>query len=175
MGWNSLSGNTWGPSCTPRYNGAPVYLVIDPAGVARSEIGEESVLLALRRMGFAAVTAQTNAIAPRLRAVEKWLQQSIGGKAAILFDAEHCPTLILAMASRYRYKKRKDGSIEELHPEKLHPFSDCCDSLQYSCLGAQTTSGPRPCGRFGPKAMQKSEPRPPGAGRNQLTLACFWP
>lgn len=123
---------------SPRYNGAPVYLVIDPAGVARSEIGEESVLLALRRMGFAAVTAQTNAIAPRLRAVEKWLQQSIGGKAAILFDAEHCPTLILAMASRYRYKKRKDGAIEELHPEKLHPYSDQVDSLQYSCLGGST-------------------------------------
>lgn len=121
-----------------RYNGIPIYLVIDPAGIARGEIGEESVLLALRRLGYSAVPAQTNNIAPRLRAVEKWLQQSCEGKGAMLFDAEHCPTLVLAMGSRYRYRRKKDGSLDDVKPDKSHPYSDLVDALQYACLGGST-------------------------------------
>jgi hypothetical protein len=119
-----------------RYRGLPMYIILDPAGRNKSEIGEESVLMALKRMGFTAVLASTNNIAPRLRVVDSWLQMQIGGQAALRFCPQNCPTLVLSMGSRYRFKKRKDGTLDEGNPEKLHPYSDLADCLQYALLGS---------------------------------------
>lgn len=119
----------------PKFAGCPVYLVIDPAGRNRGDIGEESVLAALKRMGFPAVLASTNDISPRLRAVDTWLQKQIGGSAAIRFDQESCPVLVLSMASRYRFKKKRTTGALEDSPDKNHPYSDLADALQYACLG----------------------------------------
>lgn len=122
---------------TPRFAGLSGYLVLDPICVRRSEVGEESVLSACRDAGYQAVPAQTNNIAPRLRAVDKFLNKQAGGKAAILFDPVYCKTSILCMQSKYRYKRKKDKTLED-KPEKLHPYSDLMDSLQYACLGTDT-------------------------------------
>jgi hypothetical protein len=121
-----------------RFAGCPVYLVIDPSGITKSSIGEESTLAALTRMGFVAILAQTNMIEPRLRAVDTWLQKQLGGKGAIQFDKTHCPVLVLAMGSRYRFRKKKKDQQLEVKPDKNHPFSDLCDGLQYACLGGST-------------------------------------
>jgi hypothetical protein len=67
----------------------------------------------------------TNKIDPRLRAVEKFLVEQRNGGPAILFDPVHAYELILAMQSRYRYKIRKDKTLED-KPEKKHPWSDYC-------------------------------------------------
>jgi hypothetical protein len=112
-----------------------VYCVIDPSSIKRSEIGEESVLQALNRLGFPAVCARTNAIDPRLRAVEKWMSRLEGGTAGLRMDKQWCPSLITAVGSKYRYKKLKTGELD-LKPEKGHPWSDLADGLQYACLGA---------------------------------------
>lgn len=117
----------------PEYNRIPVGVCGDPAGIARSQIGEESVFQALKRMGLAAQPAPTNAIDPRLRAVEKWLLQQRDGGGAILISPR-CVNLIAALRSKYRYAKRKDGELQPL-PEKKHPWSDIADALQYACLG----------------------------------------
>lgn len=115
------------------YQRLPVGVVGDPSGVARSQIGEESVFQALKRLGFSAQQAQTNAIDPRLRAVEKWfLQQREGGPAIII--SPKCTMLIRALQSKYRYAKQKDGELKPL-PEKTHPWSDLADGLQYAVLG----------------------------------------
>lgn len=121
----------------PKYARLPVGVVGDPSGVARSQIGEESVFAALKRMGFASQPAQTNAIDPRLRAVEKWLLQARDAGPAFLISS-HCTTLIAAMASRYRYARQKDGELKPL-PEKSHPWSDIADALQYGVLGHSGT------------------------------------
>jgi len=105
-----------------RLNG---YMVLDPAGRTRSQIGEESVLSAVQRHGYEAILAMTNSIDPRIRAVEKFLSGQKGGGPAILIDADGCPMLILALQSRYRYKLKKNKEYEE-KPEKLHPWSDLC-------------------------------------------------
>ena len=111
----------------------PVGVVGDPSGVARSQIGEESVFQALKRLGFSAQQAQTNAIDPRLRAVEKWfLQQREGGPAVLISPT--CETLVKALQSKYRYAKKKDGELHPL-PEKTHPWSDIADAFQYAVLG----------------------------------------
>lgn len=117
----------------PKYSRLPVGVVGDPSGVARGQVGEESVFAALKRLGYASQPAQTNLIDPRLRAVEKWLLQARDGGPAFLVSP-HCVTLITALSSRYRYARKKDG---ELHPspEKSHPWSDIADALQYAVLG----------------------------------------
>lgn len=116
-----------------KYARLPVALVGDPSGIARGQIGEESVFKALGRLGFASQPAQTNLIEPRLRAVEKWLLQQRDGGAALLISP-HCTNLVRAMQSRYRYDRLKDGQLKPL-PTKAHPWSDIADALQYAALG----------------------------------------
>ena len=116
-----------------KYARLPVGLVGDPSGVARGQVGEESVFRALTRLGFASQPAQTNLIEPRLRAVEKWLLQQRDGGAALLISP-HCTNLIRAMQSRYRYERLKDGQLKPM-PTKAHPWSDIADALQYGVLG----------------------------------------
>jgi hypothetical protein len=126
---------------SPRFHGKPMYIVGDPSGTKKSEIGERSVFSMLRGLGFESVPAQTNHIKPRLDAVEKWLLMQREGKAAILFDPVHCPELIVALKHKYRYRARKDGELED-KPHKIRPWADLADSLQYACLGtAQNLMG----------------------------------
>lgn len=117
----------------PKYARLPIGLCGDPSGVAKSQIGEESVFQVLSRKGYSAQPAQTNAIDPRLRAVEKWLLQQRDGGAALLISPS-CERLILAYQARYRFAKKKDGELQPL-PEKKHPWSDLADAHQYAMLG----------------------------------------
>ena len=58
------------------------------------------------------------------------------GQAALQINRAGCPTLIRALGNNYRYRRRRDGQLDDV-PEKLHPWSDICDALQYFCLGTQ--------------------------------------
>lgn len=117
-----------------RYLGKSIAIIGDPAGRAKSSLGEESNFDALRRMGFAAFPAPTNDIDPRIRAIETWLLKAADGGAAILVDAARCPTTIRALAGGYRYAKTKAGQRKPL-PEK-NEYSHVIDALQYACLAA---------------------------------------
>jgi hypothetical protein len=120
----------------PEFHRLPVGVVGDPSGSIRSQIGEESIFDALKRLGFRSQPASTNQIAPRLRAVEKWFMQQRDGGPAILISPR-CVNLIRALRSKYRYAKRKDGQLHPL-PVKDHPWSDIVDALQYAALGHST-------------------------------------
>ena len=120
---------------TSRYHGIPVYGVCDPSSNHPTEYGEESVIQMLNRLGIPTVPAVTNKLDPRLRSVDAWLMRQFEGKAAMLFDREHCPNLILAMQSRYRFKKKKSTGELDNTPEKTNPWADLADGLQYACLG----------------------------------------
>lgn len=117
----------------PEYQRLPVGVVGDPSGVTRSQIGEESIFMALKRLGFSSQPAQTNNIDPRLRAVEKWFLQARETGPAILISPV-CVRLIAALRSKYRYDKKKDGELHPL-PAKSHPWSDVADAFQYMILG----------------------------------------
>jgi hypothetical protein len=147
---------------TPRFQGKPVYIVGDPAGVAKSQVGERSVFSMLKTLGFEAVPAQSNHIKPRLDAVERWLLMQRDGKAAMLFDPVHCPKLIMAMKGKYRYKARTDGELED-KPSKTRPWSDLADALQYGCLGTATNLMGRVMDRIHRRSKAKSQPMPTGA------------
>jgi hypothetical protein len=116
-----------------KYQRLPTGVVGDPSGVTRSQVGEESVFMALKRLGLANQPAQTNNIDPRLRAVEKWFLQSREAGPAILISP-NCVKLISALRSKYRYDKKRDGELQPA-PAKTHPWSDVCDALQYAVLG----------------------------------------
>jgi hypothetical protein len=118
---------------TPKYARLPMGVVGDPSGMARGQIGEEHVFEALSRLGFARQPAQTNLIDPRLRAVDKVLQQSRDGGPALLISPT-CTRLIPALASKYRFDKKKDGELQP-SPAKTHPWSDIADAFQYMVLG----------------------------------------
>ena len=143
----------------PKYARLPIGIVGDPSGVARGQVGEESVFKALARLGFSAQPAQTNLIDPRLRSVEKWMLQQRDGGAAMLISP-HCYELIRAMQSRYRYGRLKDGSLKPA-PEKNHPWSDIADAHQYATLGHSGTVLGR-LNRVRNNAKRKEAPSPKG-------------
>lgn len=144
-----------------RFSGKPMYIVGDPSGNVKSQIGERSVFMMLRELGFEAIPAQTNHIKPRLDAVEKWFLMQREGKAAILIDPEHCPELIVALKHKYRYRARKDGELED-KPHKVRPWADLADALQYACLGTSTNLMGKVMRRIH-RGHHKKDPMPVGA------------
>ena len=120
------------------YSGRRVIVVGDPAGRQKSQTREESPFSVLKDHNFLAYPASTNDIQARLRAVERQLRTHISGEPGLQINRAKCPTLVSALGSRYRYRRKKtDGQLEDL-PEKLHPWSDVADALQYWCLAANT-------------------------------------
>lgn len=120
----------------PPFAGRRVFVVGDPAGVYKTQMGEETPFTELKSQGLLAYPAATNDPERRIMAVEKALMAFPGGEPGLQINRAECPTLITALGNKYRYRKKKDGQLED-RPEKLHPWSDICDALQYFCLGAQ--------------------------------------
>ena len=126
------------PVLARRFFGMSYLVVVDPAANTRAQTDERTVLEVLEAEGFNVVTAPTNALQPRISAVDSYLTRVVDGKAGILIDPFHCEELIAALLSRYRYRMRRTGEIED-KPEKLHPWSDLADSLEYLCLQTDTS------------------------------------
>ena len=116
------------PLIASKFVGQPILAVIDPAGLRKNEVNDDTPADALRRHGFRVIAAPTNQIARRLDAVDRLLTQHEG----ILISPD-CPQLISALAADYKFKAKKNGELEEV-PEKKHPISDLADALQYMCL-----------------------------------------
>jgi len=140
--------------------GRPVYIVGDPSGNIRDRADIDDFDY-LRSVGFEAVMAPSNLIAPRIAAVDKWLLRQWDGKAAIQIDPEGCPMLIIALKDRYRYKKKKDGQLED-KPDKKRPWADLADAFQYFCMGTEKRLMGRVMRRLAPP--RPAEPPPPAAG-----------
>lgn len=118
-----------------KYVGTRVIVVGDPSGIAKGNIGEESCFDALKRFGLAAFPAPTNAIEPRLRAVEALLGRQVNGGPALMISRAGCPWLVRAMSGGYRFTKTKQGALRTV-PEKndKEGFSHVADDLQYASL-----------------------------------------
>jgi hypothetical protein len=138
----------------PPYLGKRSYVVADPAGSQKSQLSEENAFDILKQQGFVAYPGVTNDVEPRLLAVEKLLRQTHMGEPAIQISRSGCPTLIRALASQYRYRRRKDGQLED-KPEKMHPWSDVADSLQYLCLSVSADLSSRALRKFMVKPPEK--------------------
>lgn len=117
-----------------RYTGLPVAVIGDPSGVAKSSLYEETSFDMLKREGFVAFPAPTNDLDPRLRAVESFLLQQVGGKAVFLVDRSRCPTIVQGLRGGYRFSKMKGGRRKPT-PDK-NAYSHPMDALQYAALAA---------------------------------------
>lgn len=145
------------PHIAQMYPGMPILAVLDPAGIAKSQTGEESPKSVLEGHGFRVVLASTNALDRRLEAVDRLLLRHNG----ILFSPD-CRVLISAVAADYRFRTKKNGDLEDT-PEKLHPVSDLADALQYLCLAAGGENYGRVMTRLSRKNRQP-DPAPPVRG-----------
>lgn len=126
-----------------RYSGRPVVLVGDPSGVARDSLFEVNAFDICKQAGIPAERAPTNDIDPRIAAVESFLVRQVGGRGALLIDRNLCPTLVRAMSGAYKYAitpKNEGGYTQRAVPEKIHPWSDVADCLQYVSLVAGSMS-----------------------------------
>jgi hypothetical protein len=140
MGMENFLNTRVKPYIQERFGGGEFVVSIDPAARQRSQIGEESVLAAVRRLGFAVHVAPTNDVSPRLRAVERFFNLQIDGKPGIMLQRTGNEGLIRALKSDYKYKRQRDGSLEE-KPCKDHDASDLADALQYLCMNVGLQSG----------------------------------
>jgi hypothetical protein len=139
---------------TEPFVGKRFYVIADPAGREKGQVTEESPFDALKSMGFLVYPAPTNNVAPRLIAVERALKSTLGGEPGVQISREGCPGLIRALGNTYRYRKKRDGTLEDL-PEKNHPASDLADCLQYACLGNSADIAGRVIARYTPRAQAK--------------------
>jgi hypothetical protein len=120
-----------------RYAGRPVVLVGDPTGMARDSLFEMNAFDLLKGCGLNAEPAPTNDLDPRIRGVESFFGRNVAGGPAILIDGTRCPTLVSALNGQYKFEVDQDksgGTYQKSVPEKLHPWSDVADCLQYACL-----------------------------------------
>lgn len=136
MGAVRFSRELLKPLLARKYASCGFVIILDPAAFARTPGDERSVADIMKAEGFLVKPASTNALAARLGTVEAFLTRTVNGKSAILVSPT-CTELIAALRSKYRYKVRKPGTREEQQddqPEKLHPWSDYADALQYACM-----------------------------------------
>ena len=151
MGLEQFIKSILGPTLVHDFPGMSMFMVGDPAGRQKSQIGEESPFDALKRLGFRAYAAPTNDLEPRLRATEQLFLRNVNAGPAILIDGGRCPLLVKALKYAYRYKRKQAGELED-KPEKTHPASDLADCLQYAALG-QT-------GNYSAGFVAENKPRP---------------
>lgn len=114
------------PLLTERYPGAPVLIVVDPAGVQRAQTDERSAVDIIKAEGFRVIPARTNQVSARLNAVDDFLMRHVDGDSAFLVDPR-CTRLKAAMMGGYRFHP-KNGGVEKNH------HSHVAEALQYLML-----------------------------------------
>jgi hypothetical protein len=121
------------PLIFERFGGAPILVVVDPAGVQRAQTDERSVVDIIKAEGMRVIPAKTNSISARLNAVDDFLMRQEDGGPAFLVDPS-CIHLKAAMMGGYRYKPKGDGDIDK------NKSSHVAEALQYLALHAASAA-----------------------------------
>lgn len=109
----------------------------DPAGKAKDSGDLDMRMIVQQEFpGTSVVNARTNDPATRIEAVDGTMRRLINGEAAILIHPD-CKILRTACLNKYRYRKLKISGEERYTdaPEKITPYADVADALQYLMLG----------------------------------------
>ncbi len=114
-----------------RYPGADSLVIGDPAGRNRTMNDEKSCFDILKQARVQAQAASTNALVPRLGAVENLLTRTIDGQPGLLISP-NCTHLIAALNGGYRYAAKRNGAISDSPDKNIH--SHISDALQYLAL-----------------------------------------
>lgn len=123
-------------------------ITCDPAGGAKD--AHDIDMLQIIRGTFPGTTvlkARTNDPATRIEAVDGTFRRLINGEPAIVIDPR-CSILRAACISEYHYRRLKLSGRERYseEPEKITPYADAADALEYLMLGGgegrATTAAP---------------------------------
>ena len=131
MGIETFLRTKLNPFIANHMQGCSFVCAPDPAGFAKQQQGEMSLVDVLKNAGFKCVRPPTNDPEKRVQAVERLLCQQIEGKAMYLVNPE-CEQLIKGFKYGYRYKIKKNGEMED-KPDK-NAFSHVHDANQYADL-----------------------------------------
>lgn len=131
MGIETFIRTHLNPYIANNFSGCSFVVAPDPAGFAKQQLNELSLVDVLKKAGFKCVKPPTNDPERRIQAVERLLLAQIEGKALFLVDPK-CERLIRGFKSGYRYKIKKNGEMED-RPDK-NEHSHLADALQYAAL-----------------------------------------
>jgi hypothetical protein len=135
MGIERMSENILLPLLHLRYRGFQFAGMGDPTGSVRSPTDESTCYGVLKAKGFQNVKpAPTNALTPRLGAVNHFLSKNVGGGEPGLLISPHCSKLREAMAGGYCYKTVAGKNDEYTDEPTKNGFSHIADALQALCL-----------------------------------------
>lgn len=112
-------------------------ITCDPAGAAKGADDLDMRMVIQRQFpGVTVVNARTNDIETRLAAGEDVFRRMVNGEPAILIHPD-CKILRTACLSKYQFRKLKLAGEERFTetPDKISPFADIADALQYLLLG----------------------------------------
>lgn len=139
MGMRAFSAEVkrWLSEIIPNYR--IIKITCDPAGKAKgADDLDMRMLIVLQFPGVPVLNARTNDPATRIEAVDGALRRSIlpGGEPALIIS-KRCKILRSACLSKYHFRKMKLAGSDRYTetPEKITPYADVADALQYLMLG----------------------------------------
>lgn len=124
------------PRLNARYGGIPRIATGDPSGNQRDAVYKQQAIGALRQAGFRFKPAPSNAIAPRLEAVNHFLR----GNDMFRIDPVRAEELVNALGGAYHWQQNPTNEIIREMPAK-DDASHVMDSCQYLCQYAAKGSG----------------------------------
>jgi hypothetical protein len=109
----------------------------DPSGDQRAATDEKTVFQVVRAGGVNVLPASTNDVSLRRAALERPLTRMVGGKPGILISP-NCTVLRKALAGAFRYRRVQIAGEERYRdePDKVHPYSDIVEALEYGLIDA---------------------------------------
>jgi hypothetical protein len=129
MGIETFLRTKLNPYVANNLQGCTFLVAPDPAGYAKQQQGEMSLVDIVRQAGFKCVKPPSNDPEKRIQAVERLLVQQLEGKAMYVIDPR-CTQLVKGFRYGYRYKIKKSGEMED-KPDK-NQFSHVHDANQYA-------------------------------------------
>ena len=143
MGLRQFCLNQLLPLLRTRYWGMNIMGYGDPSGTSRAPTDESTCfdILHSAEIGLSnIIPAPTNAITPRVGAVEFYLNKMYAGEPSFVLSP-NCHFLRKAMNGAYHYDKDPKGSGEEYKPMPVKNFaSHVADALEELCLYCQDKS-----------------------------------
>lgn len=124
------------PFVLSTYPGASLILTGDPAGVRLSDTDERNTFQEISEaFGVQATPARSNALNPRIGAVENLMRRFLGKDRFGLCVSPACPMIIKGFRGEYRMRRLQVVGHERYtdKPEK-NLVSHCHDALQYASL-----------------------------------------
>lgn len=147
-------------------------ITCDPAGKAKDsgELDMRAIVQA-EFPGVMVVNARTNDIETRIAAVENPLRRMVNGEPAVLIHPD-CKILRAACLVKYQYRRLKVAGEDRYTetPDKITPWADVADSVQYLMLGGgEGTVNADPTGKEPkwPKDGRAVTPKPPEEAQKQ--------